>query len=364
MASITFRKSTKYGTEPYAILKVTQGSQDTELNTTTISYSLKLYRPSNVISSVKKDYSITIDGTTIRSGTYSIGGSGTKTIASGSRTIAHNEDGTKTLSFGASVEFGVTWSGTSIGTITKSSSMTLTPIDVTASMSTLELSTYQVLADGTSPIVATAIPKSAGVTDAITMTFGSYTTNLTSGENFIIPIEWNNAVPTDSDYGIAIVTLTTTDSDGAVVGTVSKEVEIYMPEPIGKPSDDISATISRTPLSSEISLVQPSLFKYGATFASWSVEITSESATAEVTADNVITITRESDDDKTIWAYIKAVDSRGFVTKTITIPVYGKKKGVCVFDGVWMPAAPYVYKDGNYVKMSSAVYQNGWRNIR
>lgn len=127
MASITFRKATTYGTEPYAVLTVTQGTQSVENNTTVLNWSLVLYRPMNVTSSASKSYSVNIDGTT-KSGTYTIGGSGTKTIDSGSVTVTHNSDGTKSISFSGSVQFGVTWSGTSIGTISNSDSMPLDTI--------------------------------------------------------------------------------------------------------------------------------------------------------------------------------------------------------------------------------------------
>lgn len=128
MASITFRKSTKYGTEPYAILTVTQKSQNIAENYSIIAYSLDLYRPMKVSSSANKSYSITINESTVKSGTYAIGGSGTKTIASGTTIVAHNSDGAKTLSFSASVQFGVTWSGTPIGTISNSGIIKLTAI--------------------------------------------------------------------------------------------------------------------------------------------------------------------------------------------------------------------------------------------
>lgn len=150
MASITFRKSTKYGTEPYAVLTVTQQSQNTTNKTSTIAYTLTLYRPMNVSSSSNKSYSITINGSTVKSGTYSISGSGTKTIASGTTSVAHNSDGTKTLSFSGSVQFGITWSGTSIGTLTNSGSMTLTKISTEASMpSVLNLGGNAVLGGST-----------------------------------------------------------------------------------------------------------------------------------------------------------------------------------------------------------------------
>lgn len=124
MATITFGKS---GTRPYCTLAVTQQSQDTANNTSTIKYVLTLVRPSAVSSSATKSWSVTINGTK-KSGSGSIGGSGNKTLLSGTMTIPHNSDGTKTISFSGSCQLDITWSGTKLGTITGSGTMTLTKI--------------------------------------------------------------------------------------------------------------------------------------------------------------------------------------------------------------------------------------------
>jgi predicted outer membrane repeat protein len=62
------------------------------------------------------------------SGSGTIGGSGNKTLLSGTQVIPHNADGTKTLSFGGSCQLGINWGGTQLGTISGTGSMTLTPI--------------------------------------------------------------------------------------------------------------------------------------------------------------------------------------------------------------------------------------------
>lgn len=124
MAIITFGKS---GTRPYCTLEVTQQSQSVANNQSTIKYVLTLVRPSAVSSSATKAWSVTINGTK-KSGSGSIGGSGNKTLLSGTMVIPHNSDGTKTLSFSGSCQLDITWSGTKLGTITGSGSMTLTKI--------------------------------------------------------------------------------------------------------------------------------------------------------------------------------------------------------------------------------------------
>ena len=124
MATITFGKS---GTRPYCTLEVTQQSQSVANNTSTVKYVLTLVRPSSISSSATKSWSCTINGTK-HTGSGSIGGSGNKVLLSGTQVIPHNDDGTKTLAFSGSCQLDITWSGTKLGTISGSGSMTLTKI--------------------------------------------------------------------------------------------------------------------------------------------------------------------------------------------------------------------------------------------
>lgn len=124
MATITFGQS---GTRPYCTLSVTQQSQNVSNNTSTVKYVLTLIRPYNVSSTATKSWSCTINGTKY-TGSGSIGGSGSKVLLQGTQTITHNSDGTKTFSFSGSCQLDINWSGTQLGTITGSGSMTLTKI--------------------------------------------------------------------------------------------------------------------------------------------------------------------------------------------------------------------------------------------
>lgn len=124
MATITFGKT---GSRPYGVLTVTETSTNTTNNTSTLSISLVLKRPYSISSSATKKASCTINGTTYNwSG--SIGGSGDKTLISKTQTVTHNDDGSKTISLSASITLNITWSGTYVGTISGSGSMTLTKI--------------------------------------------------------------------------------------------------------------------------------------------------------------------------------------------------------------------------------------------
>lgn len=96
-----------------------QVSQSVTNNTTTISWKMELISGSSgaINSSVSKDWSVTVNGSTYSgSNTIGIGNNATKTLASGSTTITHAADGTKSFAYSFSQEFGITFSGSSIGT--------------------------------------------------------------------------------------------------------------------------------------------------------------------------------------------------------------------------------------------------------
>lgn len=108
------------------------GTQNIAGNYTPISWKLQLISSNssaNISSSASKDYSVTTDGTK-KSGTNTVGLSGgaTKTLASGTKNVYHNSDGTKTFNYSFSQEFAITYSGSYIGTKTGSGTGTLDTI--------------------------------------------------------------------------------------------------------------------------------------------------------------------------------------------------------------------------------------------
>ena len=125
MATITIGSTA--GQRPYLQLNVWESSTNVGANQSTVSFSLILKRPSRISSSASKSWSASIDGQNF-SGSGSIGGSGDKTLLSGSKVVGHNSDGSKSIGFSASASLNITWSGSWIGTISGSGSMGLTKI--------------------------------------------------------------------------------------------------------------------------------------------------------------------------------------------------------------------------------------------
>lgn len=106
-------------------------SQNVPNNSSVITWMLTLDAGSSgqIISSAGKSWSVTVNGTKYGGmNTVGVENYASKTLASGTTTIPHNADGTKTFSYSFSQNFGITFSGQSIGTISGSGSGALDAI--------------------------------------------------------------------------------------------------------------------------------------------------------------------------------------------------------------------------------------------
>lgn len=106
-------------------------------NTSTISWKLELISTTYgaIYSAPSKTWTVTVNGTK-HTGTASasIGNNATKTLASGTDTITHNNDGTKTFAFSFSHNFSITFSNKWIGEVSGSGTGTLDTIPRYASI--------------------------------------------------------------------------------------------------------------------------------------------------------------------------------------------------------------------------------------
>ena len=178
----------------YVRLAWSASSQSIPNNNTTVSYTLSIYRSSSISSSASKAYSIVFNGVTVASGTTTIGGSGTKTIKTGTTTIPHNADGTKTFNFSFSQVIDITWSGSWIGTITGSGSGTL---------NTIPRATTPVLSTSTvamgSSLTITLNRATSSFTHNLTYSFGDVSGTIATGAGtsatWAVPLSLANQIP-------------------------------------------------------------------------------------------------------------------------------------------------------------------------
>lgn len=324
MASCTW-KSTVSGA-PYATLTVTQNSRSTENNYSVIAYSLVLYRPYSVSSSAAKSYSVTINGTKVKSGTVTIGGSGNKTIVSGTTNVYHDADGTKTLSFSFSLALELTWNGSWIGTAAADGSTSLVAIPRASEVS---VSAQLGMAPFGSALTITCNRASNSFTHTLTYRFGDATgtiaTNVGTSCSWIPPWTLASQIP-DSTRGNCVITCTTYNGS-TVIGTDKTGFNLYIPANKASPSVE-TVTISEATEGlaakfgtyvqnkSKLAVSVTGSGKYGSTIKSYSVEIESTTYAGSSITSELLT------SSGTVDVVARVTDSRGKVgVKTTTVLV-------------------------------------------
>ena len=217
-----------------------QSSQSIANNNSVVSWSLQLIASGGSISSsASKSWSVTVNGSNY-SGTNTVGVSNgqTKTLASGSTTIAHNADGTKSFSFSFSQQFDINYSGVGwIGTKSGSGNGTLTTIPRTSSVSSTNANIGE-------NITITINRASSSFTHTLSYSFcnlkGTITTKTSSTSvSWKLPTTFYAQIPNSkSSWG----TITCDTYSGSTkIGSSTCRFDVYVKESANKPG--ISATV-------------------------------------------------------------------------------------------------------------------------
>ena len=172
-------------------------SQSVDNNTSSVYWELRLHSDSYgaISSSASKSYTVKVNGTEYTGkNTVGIGNSSTKLLASGTTSITHNDDGTKTFDYSFSQTFSITFSGSTIGTVSGSGSGTLNTI---ARASSVSCTTANI---GSKPTI-TITRASSSFTHTLTYTFGTKSgtiatkTSSTSITTWTLPDSLYEAIP-------------------------------------------------------------------------------------------------------------------------------------------------------------------------
>ena len=217
-----------------------QSSQSIANNNSVVSWSLQLIASGGSISSsASKSWSVTVNGSNY-SGTNTVGVSNgsTKTLASGSTTVAHNADGTKSFSFSFSQQFDISYSGVGwIGTKSGSGSGTLTTIPRTSSVSSTNANIGE-------NITITINRASSSFTHTLSYSFcnlkGTIATKTSSTSvSWKLPTTFYAQIPNSkSSWG----TITCDTYSGSTkIGSSTCRFDVYVKESTNKPG--ISATV-------------------------------------------------------------------------------------------------------------------------
>lgn len=180
MAYTSGSHSTVFSSKYYLVLAWEETAYSAQNNTSTVSWRLYIDARNGLMEgSAKRTWNVTINGTN-HTGTFSgiTVNHAILNIASGTDTITHNNDGTKTFSYSYSHQINVQFSSAYVGTVSGSSTGTLTTIPraTTPSLSTTSIN----IGDSLTITVAGA---SSGFSHQLTYTFGSVTGTIATKEN-------------------------------------------------------------------------------------------------------------------------------------------------------------------------------------
>ncbi len=217
-----------------------QSSQSIANNNSVVSWNLQLIASGGSISSsASKAWAVTVNGSNYSgSNTVGISNGQTKTLASGSTTIGHNADGTKSFSFSFSQQFDINYSGVGwIGTKSGSGSGTLSTIPRTSSVS----STNSNIGEN---ITITINRASSSFTHTLTYAFnnlsGTIATKTSSTKvSWTLPTSFYAQIPNSkSSWGRVICD---TYSGSTKIGSSECRFDVHVKESSNKPG--ISATV-------------------------------------------------------------------------------------------------------------------------
>ena len=207
------------------------GSQSVSGNYTNIYW--ELYVDTDAYGGISlggsQSWSVTIDGTTT-SGSDSGGftKNSHKLLGSGTTTVYHNSDGSKTFSFSFEKTFGFTWGGAYRGNYSGSGNATLPTIPRASGLSVFNGSL------GTTQTIS-ADRKSSSFTHTLTWTSNGESGTIADKSsatswNFTPPLELAKYIPSGTSLNMQF-TLTTYNG-GTAVGSASKTVSMSVPDTV------------------------------------------------------------------------------------------------------------------------------------
>lgn len=316
-------------------LEIRQQSQSIANNTSTVYYNLYIkgkggYGFWNKYHTGKT--SVVINGSTVHSQTgrdFDIRNGGIQQLASGTTSVKHNEDGTKSFSFSASL-----WSSKATGSI--SGSFTLSKIPRASSFNLQNTSGTNISSIYAGNTVKIAINKKvSSFTHTIKLSYsgtGETVANKTTSSS----VNWSNSEKVMTNYMQNLknmnLTFTLETYDGSTrIGTSSKNLTLNVPNSASPTINSVNVTeanqnkiniIGSSPfyqLLSDLNVVTNASGKYGASIKNISVNLGNLSKSgSNVILDNV-----NLKGDQNIKVTVQ--DSRGFsasTTKTINLSPY------------------------------------------
>ena len=336
-----------------------QVSQSIANNTTTISWTLQLIAGSSgkISSTASKEWSVTVNGTKY-SGTNTIGiaNGATKTLASDKTTITHNADGTKSFSYSFSQEFGITFSGSNIGTKSGSGTGTLNTIP-RATTPTLSASSVDM---GASVTINTPRASSSFTHDlAYAFAGGSYVsiaTGVATSRAWTVPLSLASSIPNATSGTVTIRCITKNGS--TTIGTKTVLLTAKVPASVVPTVSAVAIVEATTGLAaqfgayvqgkSKIKATITAAGSYGSTIKSYSTTFQGKTYSGASWTSGTI------NNSGSLSLVTTVTDSRGRTAKkttTISVTAYTAPK-IANFRAIRCDASGNAQSDGIYVQVS------------
>jgi len=309
------------------VLNVTQSTQSITDNNTVVNWNIQIVNSSSSYSFSLYTSTIkaVINGVTVYSNTSqrSVGKSATVTIASGTLTIPHNADGTKTIA--CSCSYSESWPDSyTAGDMSCSGSLTLTTIPRASSISSISGDTIG------STMTINISRASSSFTHNVYYAFGSIgstliNSNVITSCSFTVPMTFCNQIP-NATSGTGTITVDTYNGS-TKVGSVSTSFTVNVPNSVVPTLSNFTLTgnnLFNTYLLSNISTVTANITgasgTYGSTISSYKISGQGLSVTASSGTSTVL--------PASTFKYTATVtDSRGrTASKTASVTVLNYSK--------------------------------------
>lgn len=343
-------------------LKFTWSRSSTSVanNTSTIAWKLQLIAGSSgrISSTASKDWSVTVNGAKY-SGTTTVGiaANATKTLASGTTVITHAADGSKTFTYSFSQEFGITFSGSTIGTKTGNG---------TGKLDTIPRATQPALSSTSvnmGSAVVISLPRAAsGFTHDLAYSFdGAAYVGIASGVGtsytWTVP-DKASSIPNDTSAGVTVRCIT--KNGNTTVGTKTVGMTAKVPSNVVPIIDEVVVTEATAGLAAQfgafiqsksaLKIVVTAAGAKGSTVKSYRTTLQGSTYTAASFTSKVLTSAGKLNLVTTV------TDSRGRTAKkttTVTVLAYTKPQikrlGAYRYDVDGNPA-----EDGEYAGIDYA----------
>ena len=338
-----------------------QVGQSTANNYTTVNWSLQLVSGSagKIISSASKSWRVTVNGT-VYSGTNSVAveNNTTKTLASGQTVITHNNDGTKSFSYSFSQEFGITFAGASIGTISGEGVGVLNTIP-RATQPTLNVTSIDM--GGTVTIYTSRA--SANFTHDIAYSFagGAYVSIATGVETWVawaVPLTLANSIPNATNGTVTLRCITKNGS--TEIGTKTVLLTAKVPSSITPSISSVTHTEAASGVATKAGAYVQSQTKvkatitasgsYGSTIQSYSSVFAGKTYTGSSWTSDTVT------QSGTLNIVTTVTDSRGrsaSTTTSITVLSYAAPQ-ITAFNVARYTSAGVADPNGTYLWLTLA----------